>query len=268
MLTYGRQKSAFALILMSFLSLNCEGQTGTGLASRGYRIAGTVVSSTDGHPLAHARVVLADVKSPGKPRSVLSSENGDFVFSELPAAKYSLQGAKRGYLTRSYDQHEIFSTAIVTGAGVDSEHLILRLLPDAYIVGKVFDENGDPVRRANLTLYGVAHDEGTRQVEPSRSGSTDDLGAYELGPVLPGTYFMSVHAEPWYAVRPPASTSGDNALSRQIDSALDVAYPVTYYADTGDPDSATPIQVRAPIASCRNTRAASTTSTRLMPSKG
>ena len=236
-------KSAFVLIFIASLSLTCESETGTGVAD-GYRIAGTVVSSTDGHPLAHARVVLADVKNPRKPLSVLSSEDGAFVFSGLPAAKYSLQGAKRGYLAHSYDQHEIFSTAIVTGAGLDTEHLILRLLPDIYIVGKVLDENGDPVRRANVTLYRVARDEGTSHVQPNRSVDTDDLGSYELGPVLPGLYFVSVRAEPWFAVRPPVTTSGDkNALPTQIDPALDVAYPVTYYGDTGDPDSATPIQV-------------------------
>ena len=240
-----RQKSAFALIFMASLFLGSNGETLNGVAGAGYRIAGTVVSSIDGHPLARARVVLADVKNSRKPLSVLSSEDGSFVFPGLPAAKYSLQGAKRGYLTQSYDQHEIFSTAIVTGAGVDTEHLILRLLPDAYIVGKILDENGDPVRHANVTLYRVAHDEGTSQVQPNRSDTTDDLGAYELGPVLPGTYFVSVRAEPWYAVRSPASTSGDgNALPRQIDSGLDVAYPLTYYGDTGDPHSATPIQVR------------------------
>src|SRR5690242_5287109 len=111
MLPLERQKSAFVLILIAAVVLGCEGQTTDGGK---YRIAGTVLSSTDGHPLSRARVVLANVKNLGKPFSVFSSEDGSFAFFGLPAGKYSLQGAKRGYLTRSYEQHEVFSTAIVT----------------------------------------------------------------------------------------------------------------------------------------------------------
>jgi Carboxypeptidase regulatory-like domain len=238
-----RQKSAFVLIFIAALVLGCEGQT----ASAGkYRIAGTVVSSTDGHPLSHARVILANVKNLARPFSVFSSEDGSFVFSGLPAGKYSLQGAKRGYLTRSYDQHEVFSTAIVTDAGLDTEHLVLRLPSNAYISGKVFDENGDPVRHANVMLYRVAHEEGTSQVQQNRIDNSDDLGAYELGPVLPGTYFIAVRGEPWYAVHTPAPTSSTkDAPPMQVDPALDSAYPTSYYGDTTDPDSATPIQVQA-----------------------
>lgn len=239
MLAHARQKSGSALIFFALLALNCEGQAVIGAQ---YRIAGTVVSSNDGHPLARVRVILADVKNPAKPRSLLSSENGSFAFSGLPAGKYSLQGAKRGYLTRSYDQHEVFSTAIVTGGALDTEHLVLKLLPNAYIVGKILDENGDPVRRANVMLYRVAHEEGTSEVQQSRTDNTDDLGAYELGPVPPGTYFVTARATPWYAFTPPRGDK--NGPSMQVDPAVDSAYPLSYYGDTSDPDSATPIQVR------------------------
>jgi hypothetical protein len=243
MLAPERQKSAFVLIFIAALAVGCEGQPAS---VDKYRIAGKVLCSTDGHPLSHARVVLANVKNVGRPFSVFSSEDGSFAFSGLAAGKYSLQGAKRGYLTRSYDQHEAFSTAIVTGAGLDTEHLVLRLPPNAYIFGKVLDENGDPVRHANVMLYRVAHEEGTSQVQQNRIDNSDDLGAYELGPVLPGTYFIAVRAEPWYAARTPAPTSGTkDDPPMQVDPALDSAYPTSYYGDTTDPDSATPIQVQA-----------------------
>ena len=37
---------------------------------------------------------------------------------------------------------------------------------------------------------------------------------------------------------------GTKSLPKQVDPGLDVAYPVTYYGDTSDADSATPIQLR------------------------
>src|SRR5882724_358826 len=114
----------------------------------GYTIAGTIVSKTDGHPLPQARVTVRDVKDPKKSQSFVTAEDGKFKFSGLPAAKYSLNGAKRGFIPAAYDQHDFFSTAIVTGSGFETESLVLRLAPAAVIAGKILDETGDPIRRA------------------------------------------------------------------------------------------------------------------------
>jgi len=125
-----------------------EAQTATSTpqTTRGYRIAGTAVSKTDGHPLARTRVVLRDAKDQDKFESLVTADDGKFAFNALPAGKYSLAGTKRGFITAAYDQHDQFSTAIVTGAGLDTETLVLRLSPTAVITGKVLDESGDPVK--------------------------------------------------------------------------------------------------------------------------
>src|SRR5881394_3501284 len=96
-------------------------QTAGGVLSvGGYRIAGTVVSKTDGHPLSRVRVVLANVEDQRNPRSVMTGDSGNFVFSNLAAGKYSLLGAKRGFNPGHYDEHGPYSTAIVTGANLDT----------------------------------------------------------------------------------------------------------------------------------------------------
>ena len=95
----------------------------------GFRIAGTVVSKTDNHPIAGASVILANTKARQQPQSTIVSDDGRFEFVSLPAGKYSLSGAKRGYGSAGYDQHDQYSTAIVTGAGVDTENLVLRISP-------------------------------------------------------------------------------------------------------------------------------------------
>ena len=212
-------------------------QSGT---AGGYRIAGTVVSKTDAHPLARARIFVRDAKDRQKFQSMVTAEDGKFEFSGLPAGKYSLEGTKRGFISAAYDQHERFSTAIVTGAGLDTERLVLRLAPDAVITGKVLDEVGDPVRGAMVTLFYDDHSEGVDQVRSFRSAQADDQGTYEITPVIPGTYFLAASARPWYALPPGPQP----ANSEPVDRSLDVAYPVTYYADVTDPDSATAIPVR------------------------
>lgn len=214
----------------------------------GYRISGIVQSRTDAHPLSHARVQITDVRNPQKFQFVITAEDGKFVFDHLPAGKYSLTGAKRGFISASYDQHEQFSTAIVTGAGVETENLALKLAPSAVITGRVLDEAGEPVRHAEVTLYSDNHQEGVDQILPARSAMTDDLGAYEMASLMPGTYFLSARATPWYAISSPSQAapsepdaSGNSAIT--IDRSLDVAYPVTYYSDATEADSAAPIPI-------------------------
>jgi hypothetical protein len=180
---------------------------------------------------------------------MITGEDGKFEFSGLPAGKYSLEGAKRGFISAAYDQHDQFSTAIVTGAGLDTETLMLRLAPDAVIAGKVLDEFGDPVRAARLTLYYNDHSTGLDRIRQSRSGRTDDQGAYELTPLRPGTYFLSVTAQPWYAIHPNSDlknpeADGQGASTATFDRSLDVAYPVTFYPDVTDTQSAMPIPIR------------------------
>jgi hypothetical protein len=228
-----------------------------------YRIAGMVVSKVDAHPLARARITVRDTKDTQKLQSVITAEDGKFEFTRLPAGKYSVIGAKHGFISASYDQHDEFSTAIVTGAGLDTETLVLRLAPDAAIMGKVLDEVGDPVRHASVQLYYDDHSSGVDEIHQSRGTQTDDQGAYEITPLRPGTYFLSANATPWYAVHPrtepvhakpsspeeansaPASNSEpEEQPATAVDRSLDVAYPVTYYPDATDTEDATPIPIQ------------------------
>jgi hypothetical protein len=208
----------------------------------GYRIAGTVVSIVDGHPLGRARVSLKNEKDSQKLQSMVTSEDGKFQFAELPAGKYSLLGARRGFISAAYDEHDQLSTAIVTGAGVDTETLVLRLAPEAVITGRVLDEVGEPVRRAMVALYLDDHSGGMDQIHQLRSAQTDDQGTFEITPVTPGTYFLSASGKPWYAVYPSLET--ERQATASVDRSLDVAYPVTYYPDVTEADGAMPIPVR------------------------
>ena len=227
-------------------SLHVESQDSNNAATAAsYKIAGTLVSASDGHPLSHARVTLANVKDLRNSKSVMTEEDGGFSFAGLPAGKYSLQAMRRGFVPGGFDQHIPFWTAIVTGAGVDTEHLLFRLTQQSYIVGQVLDENSDPIRAATVTLYREDDSDGFRRIVPSRGATTNDLGMFELGPDIPGTYYVSAKAEVWYAVHPQQADPGTpRETTLQVDPSLDVAYPITYYGDETTADEATPIQLK------------------------
>jgi hypothetical protein len=211
-----------------------------------FTIAGTVVSSTMGAPLANARVSISDVRNPEQVQRLITTENGHFEFRGLKAAKFSLQGAKRGFLSAAYEQHEQFSTAIVTGAEYNTENLVLRLTPLAFLSGKIIDEFGDPVRTAQVSLYLKSTRAGISRVTLVGNDSTDDQGYYEFSALAPGDYFLSAAGKPWYAVHPALlSAPGGTNSPPNVPRSLDVVYPTTFYNGATEADGAAPIAVKA-----------------------
>ncbi len=213
-------------------------------AGQTFRIAGTVVSATTGEPLSQARISVAETRDRAKSISMVTSEDGHFEFSQLKAGKYSLEGAKRGFISSAYEQHEQYSTAIVTGPEFATEQLVLRLTPMALITGHVMDEFGDPVRSANLVLYLENHGAGMSRIIRFNNATSDDRGFFDFSLLRPGKYFISVNAKPWYAMHPASASAPEDGPAPQISPGLDVAYPTTYYNGATEADSATPIEVK------------------------
>jgi len=215
-------------------------ETQRNAAPERFNIAGTVVNAVTGAPLEGVKISVADTRNRMHMIGMATGEDGHFEFVDLPPGKFSLQGSKRGYITSSYEQHEQYSTAIVTGPDYATDKLVLRLMPMAMIQGLVLDESGDPARSARVTLYMENHREGMSRVTTAGSATTDDRGYFDIDLLRPGTYFASVNAKPWYAVHPRSEQNGVNNASQ----TLDVAYPTTFYGGGTEAESAAPIELK------------------------
>ncbi len=244
------QRSAGLLTLCLALSSNAAGAQNAGPArpdhhsdEGGYKIAGTAVNAMTGVPLGKVKVSLADTQSRARVISTVTGETGHFEFAELSQGKFSLQGSRTGFLTSSYDQHEQYSTAIVTGPDFATDQLVLRLTPMAMILGHVSDESGEPVRSARVHLFMEDHRQGMSHVTSAGGASTDDRGYFDVGVLQPGIYFVSVDASPWYAVH-PATAEGGSGSTPRVSQALDVAYPTTFYGGATESESAAPIELK------------------------
>ena len=99
--------SLASLVVFLFSALAASAiQIQSQIPGGGYTIAGRVVSRVDGHPLMRARILVREVKHPQNIYTAVTSEDGKFAFSGLAAEKYSLEGAKRGFIAGAYDQHD------------------------------------------------------------------------------------------------------------------------------------------------------------------
>jgi hypothetical protein len=55
---------------------------------------------------------------------------------------WHLTAAARGFVTQAYDEHQMYSSAIVLTAGAPTKDIEFRIGPEASIVGVVLDEAG------------------------------------------------------------------------------------------------------------------------------
>ncbi len=212
-----------------------------------FSISGTVSSATTGVALDRTSVSLSNLNSAdGTVSNTTTEEDGTFRFEHLRQGKYRLEASRRGYLTARYDEHENYFTAVVVGPDLETENLHFRLFPDATIGGLIDDDAGEPVQGAEVMLFHQEEGKELGDIVPNRTNVTDDTGAYEFTHLKPGNYLLAVAGKPWYSFHPQRSQNAKGGpLPEQLHSALDVAYPLTFYPNTADVDSASPIFVKS-----------------------
>ena len=241
------------------LTLAAGGQTASPPSPRApqvFRISGNVVDATTGGGLGGARVSIAPVDNRDDARTIEADDNGRFLFENVTAGKWALNAERRGYVSQAYEQHDQYSTSIVTGPGLDSEDLVFRLRPESSISGKVTDEYGEPVRDARVMLFQFGLQNGQRAVFIRSNAITNDLGGYRFSHLAAGRYYVGVSAAPWYArhavADENAGAAGDasptgvaHVMQQESSPALDVAYPLTFYPSAISSDGAGPIALSA-----------------------
>ncbi len=205
-----------------------------------YLIRGVVVRHGTNQPLKRARVTITRNDHPDQQVSLNTAEDGHFTFTNVPQGKYTLAVEYRG-VQKTFEQDDFFSTGIVTGPALDSEHIVFQFPAPTSIVVKVLDGENEPVQNAQVWLFRRRIASGWAQIELASQSYGDPEGVCRLAHLEPGTYYLGASGRPWYAQN-RSMNQGPGPQSAET-SELDVAYPITYYAATQDPNSATPVNV-------------------------
>jgi len=189
------------------------------------------VSSTDGTPVANARVTAG---GPMSGRDASTDESGRFTLRGISPGPVMLRANKRGYVSSEPGQRGgvLPGQQVIVAPDKDLENLSFVLPRSGVISGMVIDEYGEPVQDAAVQLIRVRREPTGALVEIREPGfnvqRSDDLGQFRLPGVAPGDYAVMASL--------PVETGAPAAAVR-------TAYLPAYYPDTTDFASASPIRI-------------------------
>lgn len=239
------------------LALSAAPQTSASADSQGAAdqkclLSGRVSNSLTGEPLKKVSIQLmprggvtvatsaSGAMQPSGVRqgySTISLADGSFAIENIEPGDYILSGRRTGYLYTQYGGRGPLSagSVLTLKAGQQKTDLNLALVPQAVIIGKVVDEDGDPLEGVTVQAIRPQWRQGRMSDMPQANAQTNDLGEFRLSGVRPGKLYIVAQRANFQA---PNLMQGDRRKPERR--------PVrTFYPEAVSRDAATPIDVQA-----------------------
>jgi len=204
-------------------------------------IEGRVVHGVSGEPLRKARVSLMSREARRSNQSVSSDTEGRFRIEQIEPGRYSLFAEKVGFVRRGFNSGQQ-DNSIALAPAQKLSNVLIRLTPQGVILGRVVDEDGDPVPGVAVSVNRIRYQAGQRQMVQSGGNSTNDIGEFRIANLTPGRYYLSASdrrgSMPRLEMLRPGMPAGRAA------GGSEEAYATIYYPGTIDPASAAPMDIR------------------------
>ena len=158
-------------------------------------VAGNVVRLDTGEPLKKAKVILLGTGPESVYVFYLTDEQGHFLFENVPSGPYQLQVFRSGYVETQYGQKKPGAPGamLTLSRGQRMTDLVCKLARTAAISGHVFDEDGEPVSKAEVLVYRASRQPGKEIQNGFDPVLTNDLGEFRIFDLAPGRYYLAVN---------------------------------------------------------------------------
>jgi hypothetical protein len=208
-----------AVLLAWLFPLGLSAQAASPSPPKPASLSGTVTNSVTGEPIAHTHIRLDAYPNAF---GAITTVDGHFSMNAVPPGTYTLFAERRGFQTMAVpasNKHlELKSDERI-------KDLVVQLVPDAVISGRVLDSNGAPLDNIRLLVISAGQ---------TQYAATDDRGEFRIGGLGQGRYLLK--AMSFFQGMPPEI---------RTDGTAEINYAPTYYPSATMPRSAVPVQTRA-----------------------
>jgi protocatechuate 3,4-dioxygenase beta subunit len=211
------------------------------------RIEGQVITLT-GEPVKKAAVRLQGNSTarnagggPTMPTAYTAQSDaaGNFVFEDVEPGRYTLSADRGGFVRGVYGLRASTNTApmLTLIAGQKMSGLSIKLTPEGSISGKITDEDGDAVGRAQVVIYQSRYENGRRYLAMAGSAvnSTATDGTFQFSGLTAGRYYLNANDLQGFVLTGPPDTPGTKGP--------DMSYVATFYPNGTDSSRAVGIDV-------------------------
>lgn len=167
--------------------------------------------------------------------SASTDNDGVFRIENVNPGEYRLSANRSGFLLGSYGAKAPNRSGAVfrLDPAQQKTDLAFSMTPQAGIVGKVLDEDGDPVSGGMVQALAPIWTRGKLRYRPTRTGQINDRGEYRIANLPPGKFYLS------------AQLSNNMQDTSTVPGKPDIRPVRTYYPNSVNFAGASPVEVTA-----------------------
>jgi 5-hydroxyisourate hydrolase-like protein (transthyretin family) len=198
-------------------------------------VQGQIVQQPGGLPIRKADITLFRIGEEEQDEAeyaAVTDPEGRFKFEDVKPGNYRLEFEHSGFLDAE-KRHHGSGMLLSLEPAQEVKDLLFHMTPAGVIIGKVTDNEGDPVPRVDVAAipYG-----GTRRSASQIVGDvTNDMGEYRIGGLPPNRYLV--------IAQPLSQLTRAVELAKKGDKNV-ATYAITYYPGTTDRSQAVPLALR------------------------
>jgi hypothetical protein len=203
-------------------------------------IEGKAVHISTGEPLRKVNLSLMGIMTaPGGQRrqyAATTDAEGKFKIADIEPGRYVFAATRFGFARQTYGSRggSGQGTNLTLAPAQKITDIVFKLTPQGVIMGRVVDEDGDPIPQVLVQTNRLRFLGGRRQMTPMGGSQSNDIGEFRIAGLMPGRYFLSatnrsgMFPDPTISSQPPAEE----------------AYGTVYYPGAIDPAGAVAIDIQ------------------------